>query len=505
MTESIYSTGLETLGTDYYHNNLNRQETITKVLTELRQQPISRQITTQTEHPDPIEEDVEIVENEFTLKNCGVLLCTFFIFFVSWGFNASTGQFLSPIAAIFQELLGYQAVITIGNVLMFMGFMVGYKTKTINYLYTWAFFVGVGISFSYVPATTLIPKIFVKNRALALSFILMGTGLGAVVASLLGTFLKIDQFLMSLAIIQVVILSISTAVLTLCYEDKYFVKRNLRGWNFFKEFANQFKKYYSVEIFKSYIANLIAIWFNVALMGYLIFIFSLTNYTKFMVPNVSRINGNLITVFLNIGQIVGRPTMGRLGDKFGRANITIIFTFLCAIFIWVYWLNFTKSYAHIVGFAVLMGMSCGVANVFNTVLIADVCQNFPPEDNMFMKYWAYVNSTYAIFLLFAEYFVQILTISGPNVTNPYKHSQFFSGSLYIFALLLAFFTREYKIRTIIDTEITKTKQELEATETKEEFFEEQREQLQIKLTALHESKAMNVKSFVRRALVPIVV
>jgi len=95
MTESIYSTGLETLGTDYYHNNLNRQETITKVLTELRQQPISRQITTQTEHPDPIEEDVEIVENEFTLKNCGVLLCTFFIFFVSWGFNASTGIILS--------------------------------------------------------------------------------------------------------------------------------------------------------------------------------------------------------------------------------------------------------------------------------------------------------------------------------------------------------------------------------------------------------------------------
>lgn len=383
--------------------------------------------------------------------------------------------------------------------------MVGYKTKTINYLYTWAVFVGCGISFAFVPATTLIPKIFIRNRALALSFILMGTGVGAVVASLLGTFLTVDKFLMSLAIIQVVLLSASTFILSMCYEDKYFVKKNLRGWNFFKEFANQFKKYYSINIFMSYIANLIAIWFNIALMGYLIFIFTLTDYTKSMVPNVTKVNGNLITVYLNIGQIVGRPTMGRLGDRFGRANITIIFTFLCAIFIWVYWLNFTKSYGHIVGFAVLMGISCGVANVFNTVLIADVCQNFPPEENMFMKYWAYVNSSYAIVLLFAEYFVQKLTISGENVENPYKHSQYFSGSLYLFALFLAFFTREYKVRTVIDTEITKTQNELDNMETKDEYFEENIEKLTIKLEALQESKAMNVKAFVRRATIPIVV
>lgn len=74
-----------------------------------------------------------------------------------------------------------------------MGFIIGYKTKTINYLYAWAVFVGVGISFSFVPATTLIPKIFIKNRALALSFILMGTGVGAVIASLLGTFWKLTS------------------------------------------------------------------------------------------------------------------------------------------------------------------------------------------------------------------------------------------------------------------------------------------------------------------------
>ncbi|CAI8491658.1 hypothetical protein ACO0OL_003463 [Hanseniaspora opuntiae] len=505
MTESIYSTGTDSLESTISHNDIDRQETITRVLTDLRQQPISKQITTQTEQPDPIEDDVEVITKEFTLKNCCVLLATFFIFFASWGFNASTGQFLSPVAAMFQELLGYQTVISIGNAFMFMGFIIGYKTKTINYLYAWAVFVGVGISFSFVPATTLIPKIFIKNRALALSFILMGTGVGAVIASLLGTFLEVDKFLMSLAIIQVVVVSLSIIVLHLCYDDKYFVKRDLKGLKFFKEFSKQFKKYYSINIFKSYIANLIAIWFNVALMGYLIFIFSLSDYTKSMVPSVTKVNSNLITVYLNIGQIVGRPTMGRLGDKFGRANITIVFTFCCAIFIWVYWLNFTKSYGQIVGFAVLMGMSCGVANVFNTVLIADVCQNFPPEDNMFMKYWAYVNSNYAVFLLLAEFFVQKLTIPGNDVKNPYKHSQYFSGSLYLFALLLAFFTREYKVRTIIDTEITNTQRQLDSMETKHEYFDEESKELTVKLEALHESKAMNVKAFTRRALIPIVV
>ena len=152
-----------------------------------------------------------------------------------------------------------------------------------------------------------------------------------------------------------------------------------------------------------------------------------------------------------------------------------------------------------------MGMTCGVANVFNTVLIADVCQNYPPKENMFMKYWAYVNSNYAIVLLFAEYFVQRLTIPGDNIENPYKHSQYFSGSLYLVALLLAFFTREYKVRTVIDTEITKTQKELENMETKDGYFDENSEKLTIKIQALHESKAMNVKAFVRRATIPIVI
>lgn len=95
MSDSIYSTGIETLGSRISNNDIDRQETITRVLTDLRQQPISKQITTQTEQPDPIEDDVEIIEKEFTLKNCSVLLATFFIFFVSWGFNASTGIILT--------------------------------------------------------------------------------------------------------------------------------------------------------------------------------------------------------------------------------------------------------------------------------------------------------------------------------------------------------------------------------------------------------------------------
>lgn len=95
MTESIYSTGTDSLESTISHNDIDRQETITRVLTDLRQQPISKQITTQTEQPDPIEDDVEVITKEFTLKNCSVLLATFFIFFASWGFNASTGIILT--------------------------------------------------------------------------------------------------------------------------------------------------------------------------------------------------------------------------------------------------------------------------------------------------------------------------------------------------------------------------------------------------------------------------
>lgn len=95
MSQSVYSAGTDLLESTISHNSIDRQETVTRVLTSLRQQPITKQITTQTEQPDPIEDDVEVINKEFTLKNCGVLLATFFIFFASWGFNASTGIILS--------------------------------------------------------------------------------------------------------------------------------------------------------------------------------------------------------------------------------------------------------------------------------------------------------------------------------------------------------------------------------------------------------------------------
>ncbi|XBW38715.1 hypothetical protein QEN19_004302 [Hanseniaspora menglaensis] len=278
----------------------------------------------------------------------------------------------------------------------------------------WSVFVGVGISLSFVPATTIIPKIFIKNRAFAISTILIGTGVGAAVSSVIGSFTNVKTFLLILGIIVITMQSASVLCLSVVYNDESFVKRKLS----LKIFVQEFQKYFSLEIYKSYIAHLIAIWFNVALVGYLIFVFTLSSYTRVVEPNISTLNANLITVYLNLGQIIGRPLMGRIGDKFGRTNTTILFTFFCALFIWIYWLNFTDSYGKIVGFAVIMGCTCGVANVFNTVLIADVCQNYPPELNMFIKFWSFVNSNYGVVLLFSEYIVQKLSV--PAAKHPYK-------------------------------------------------------------------------------------
>lgn len=508
------------------NNNDDDDENLDKVLTNLHQTEASKHISRILSIPEKSD------KKEFTLKNIIILMSTLSVFLTTWGFNASTGivlnhylnnntfpgtskgtysiiacispflgQVLCPLAGILVGTIGYQYTMALGTILIFLGYILGFVAKNLGYLYMWAVFTGTGISLSFVPATTIIPKIFIKNRAFAISTILIGTGIGAVLSSIIGSFTNVRIFLLILAIIVITLQSASVYCLHRVFVDESFVRKPLTLTLFWEEF----KKYYSIDIFKSYIAHLIGIWFNIALMGYLIFVFTLSSYTNAVQPDITTLDSNLITVYLNLGQIVGRPLMGRIGDKFGRSNTTILFTSFCAIFIWVYWLNFTTSYGKIVGFAVLMGITCGVANVFNTVLIADCCQNYPPEMNMFIKYWAFVNSNYGPVLLFAEYIVQKLTVT--TASNPYRNAQMFSGSLYLFALLLSFFIREYKVRTLIEGEIKTVENQLiyETRMYDEKEVKESEQKLEQKLEKLNKSNKINIKETIKRTFLPIVV
>lgn len=501
-------------------------EDLDRVVTNLHQVEMSKHISRILSVPETSE------KNEFTLKNIIILLSSLSIFLTTWGFNASTGivlnyylthetfpgaskstyaiiaciqpflgQILSPVAGILVGCIGFYWTMAIGTLFIFLGYILGYVAKNIGYLYMWAVFVGIGISLSFVPATTIIPKIFIKNRAFAISTILVGTGVGAVLSSIIGSFTDIKIFLLILAIIVITLQSASVYCLYLTFVDDSFVKQKLT----FKLFWDEFKKYFSLEIYKSYIAHLIAVWFNIALVGYLIFVFTLSSYTKAIQPNISTLNVNLITVYLNLGQIVGRPLMGRIGDNFGRSNTTILFTFFCAILIWVFWLNFTDTYGKIVGFAVLMGGTCGVANVFNTVLIADCCQNYDVELNMFIKFWAFVNSNYAVILLFSEYIVQKLTRTG--VKNPYRNPQIFSGCLYLFALVLSFVIREYKVRTLIDSKIKNIEKQLiyEESVYDDKEIKESKHKFELRLEKLKQINELTFKQTIKRTFLNIVV
>ncbi|CAI4050173.1 hypothetical protein N7582_004849 [Saccharomyces uvarum] len=427
------------------------------------------------------EPDQPTVKRVFTNKSTGqlelppdggygwvVTFCVFLTMFSTWGCNASfgvdlayylnhdtypgaskydyaliagltvcLGQILSPLVMALMRIIGLRTTMLFGNAVMLAGYILASFTTKLWQLYlTQGVMIGCSISLIFVPATTVLPGWFLKKRAVAMGLSLLGTGAGGVVYGL-ATNKMLSDFGDTRWCLRILGISCTLSVLVATALIRERNPTPAVGLKSSRAMVGQLKAMFSLKVITKPFVSLIALWFMFALFAYNLMIFTLSSYA--ISKGLSSHNASTLTAILNGSQAIGRPLMGLAGDRYGRANVTIILTTLLTVYMFAFWIP-AHTFLQLIFFSILVGSCVGVANVMNTVLIADMVK---PDE--FLPAWAFVNYVGAPFLLVCEVIAQALTVEKDK-SNPYLHAQIFCGCCFIAALILISILREYSIK-----------------------------------------------------------
>lgn len=431
---------------------------------------------------EPVEEsDRQTVKRVFTNKSTGdvelppdggygwvVAFCVCLIMFSTWGCNSGFGVFLafylnedvfveatkydyaliagltvglgqgcSPFVMVIMRIIGIKPTMLVGTALMLAGFILAsYSTRLWQLYLTQGVMSGASISLIFVPATTMIPGWFLKRRAVAMGLSLMGTGAGGVTYGLAVNKMISDDGDTKRAL-RVLAITCTLSVLIAIVLLKQRNPVPSVGLRSGRLLVSQFKQIFDIKVVKNPFVPLVALWCGFALFGYNLMVFTLSSYA--IARGMTAHQGSILTAVLNGAQTIGRPLMGLAGDKFGRANVTIVLTFCLTVFLFGFWIP-AHTFVQLLMFSICIGGCVGVANVMNTVLIAD---NVPPHQ--FLASWSFVNLSGSPALLVCELVAQALVVPD-NEENPYLHTQIFAGCCFSAALLLILILREYSVR-----------------------------------------------------------
>ncbi len=102
----------------------------------------------------------------------------------------------------------------------------------------------------------------------------------------------------------------------------------------------------------------IVAWASLSILGYTIVLFSLPNNAESIGLNSHQ--GALLGALANLGMGIGRPTVGFLGDRYGRIRIVTLATLLGGVFCFALWIPGT-SYSVLLAFSVLGGTVIGTS------------------------------------------------------------------------------------------------------------------------------------------------
>ncbi|CEP60801.1 MCT family MFS transporter LALA0_S01e19284g [Lachancea lanzarotensis] len=360
------------------------------------------------------------------------------------GMTVAFGQGMAPMALFLTRVMGCKGPMYIGITFMFLGLLLAtFATKLWQLYLTQGVLIGISNALLYAPATTILPGWFLKKRSLALGFSLTGTGAGGVTYSMTVSKLIQETGDQRWPLrVMAIACTLTSIVATLLLRQKNPIQPcGYKSWTAIKE---QFHIIFSMRVATMYNVELVAVWFAFALFGYNLMVFTLSPYA--VAKGLSPDQAALLTTCLNAAQCVGRPSMGYLGDRFGRINITVTLTTVLTIFTFAFWLT-CHNFVQLLFFSICIGSCVGVANVMSTVLIADSVHS---ED--FLPAWSFVNSLGSPFLLVCEVIAQSLT-NPTNRANPYLHTQVFAGLCFFCALMLILLLREISVRLKLETTV----------------------------------------------------
>lgn len=398
-----------------------------------------------------------------------IALISMFSVFSTWGSNAGYGVFLdyymshgtfagasmydyaliggivvflaqgmSPFTTLMVRVFGIRIVILTGIILQTAGYILAsFATKLWQLYLTQGLIVGLSFSFVYLPATLVLPTWFDKNRALAFGICVSGAGLGGL------TFALSVNKVISISGNQQWGLRLSALLALITALPCFFLRPRYHTYlppskRFTKQFVmDNVKLIFDGRIIKSLPIMVLGLWFGIALLGYVVMLFSIAPYATLV--GLSASQGSTLTALLNAGQVIGRPLLGLIADRLGRSTTAGGAGLIIAILLWAFWIN-AKTFGALIPFSLIIGAIVGIGST----MCQPICSDLIEDQSMLAAGWSTLNIIVSIFCLVAE--VIALALKQDGTPAPFLHTQIFAGSCFFGCFLLMLVIREMVVR-----------------------------------------------------------
>ena len=210
----------------------------------------------------------------------------------------------------------------------------------------------MGIGAIFIPGIAVLPQWFLKRRSLAQGIASAGSGFGGLAFSL-GTNAMIQQISLAWSLrITGILCLVGNGISTILMRDRnHIVKPTQLG--------------FAIHLLRRYDCLLLLSWAFIHVMGYMVVLYSLSNYAV-QVLGLSQGQAGTLTAVLNLGTGIGRPMIGWASDKLGRLKVAAWLTLINGIIVFAIWLP-SNSFGVLIFFAITSG---GILGKFSSIRVA---------------------------------------------------------------------------------------------------------------------------------------
>jgi MFS family permease len=258
---------------------------------------------------------------------------------------------ISPLATFLTRTYGVHVPMALGILSQTSGFIAASFASQIWQLYlTQGLLVGFGIGLTWIPSIAVLPQWFLKRRSMANGICSAGSGIGGIIFSFAVRAIM-SNYSLAWALRTCGLVSGFMNILATCAirSRNHIVQPRLHPFD--------------VRLFRRYEVILALAWGFVSMFGYVILLFSLSDFARSI--GLGSGQAAAVTALLNLGTAIGRPVVGLASDRFGRIETAGSVTFLCFVSVFAIWVPAT-SYGATICFAIING---GILGVFWMVSI----------------------------------------------------------------------------------------------------------------------------------------
>ncbi|KAH3679608.1 hypothetical protein WICMUC_000840 [Wickerhamomyces mucosus] len=342
------------------------------------------------------------------------------------GIAFGCGLLFSNVILWVARLTSVRFAVALGAVFQFSGLILAAFSKKIWQIYlTQGVLIGFGLAFIIIPSNSLMSQWFREKRALTQAITVTGSGFGGIMFNL-----AIQKIIQNISlkwalIIQAIICTVCTVtgIILIRTRDEH-IKPVFKFWDF--------------KIMKTSPFIIVSFYLGFAILGYVVLLYNLSDFTVSL--GYSESQGSIVTCMISVGIILGRPTVGRLSDRFGPTTVGIFCHILVGIFNLAIWLP-ARNLSTAIGFAIVQG---GLMGTIWVVLPPITSRLFGLKRISLVLSMFY--TIIGVFAIVSPVIGIKLRTSAPQGTyspTQYRDPAIYCGCVYLGAALLLWVIRAY--------------------------------------------------------------